>query len=108
MCQGRRQAAARKLRGPQPLISDRHADTAEAAAGMNPEGLPYIGAAVHWRQTLWVMVGIQFVMTLAFSMLTPIMPLFLPVLGVETEIGIGIWNGVTSLVAAFASLLWGQ
>jgi len=31
------------------------------------------------------MVGIQFVMTMAFSMLTPIMPLFLPVLGVGAE-----------------------
>ena len=31
------------------------------------------GAAAYWRQTLWAMVGIQFVMTGAFSMLTPIM-----------------------------------
>ena len=38
-----------------------------------------------WQRTLWAMVGIQFVMTMAFSMLTPIMPLFLPVLGVETR-----------------------
>jgi DHA1 family multidrug resistance protein-like MFS transporter len=37
-----------------------------------------------WQHTLWAMVGIQFVMTMAFSMLTPIMPLFLPVLGVES------------------------
>ena len=37
------------------------------------------GFSVHWRQMLWAMVGIQFVMTSAFSMLTPIMPLFLPV-----------------------------
>ena len=75
-------------------------------------GLPPIGAAAHWQQTLWAMVGIQFVMTAAFSMLTPIMPLFLPVLGVESEAAIDIWagvlNGVTSLVAAFASPLWGQ
>jgi len=50
-------------------------------------------------------------MTMAFSMLTPIMPLFLPVLGVESESGIDIWagilNGVTSFIAAFASPLWG-
>ena len=76
------------------------------------EGLPPIGAAAHWQQTLWAMVGIQFVMTAAFSMLTPIMPLFLPVLGVESEAAIDIWagvlNGVTSLIAAFASPLWGQ
>jgi DHA1 family multidrug resistance protein-like MFS transporter len=70
------------------------------------------GAAAYWRNTLWAMVGIQFVMTAAFSMLTPIMPLFLPVLGVENEAAIAVWagilNGVTSLVAAFASPLWGQ
>ncbi len=57
------------------------------------------------------MVGIQFVMTMAFSMLTPIMPLFLPVLGVQSESAIAVWagilNGVTSFVAAFASPLWG-
>src|SRR5215469_1072112 len=69
-------------------------------------------AAAHWRQTLWAMVAIQFVMTGAFSMLTPIMPLFLPVLGVTTPSGIDIWagilNGVTSFIAAFASPLWGR
>src|SRR3954453_19169008 len=95
--------AARQLRGSQPLISEHSAGT---------EGLPPIGAAAHWQQTLWAMVGIQFVMTAAFSMLTPIMPLFLPVLGVESEAAIDIWagvlNGVTSLIAAFASPLWGQ
>src|SRR5437868_6558367 len=69
-------------------------------------------AAAHWRQTLWAMVGIQFVMTGAFSMLTPIMPLFLPELGVTTPAAIDIWagvlNGVTSFIAAFASPLWGR
>jgi DHA1 family multidrug resistance protein-like MFS transporter len=70
------------------------------------------GAAAHWRQTLWAMVAIQFVMTAAFSMLTPIMPLFLPVLGVTSESAIDIWagilNGITSFIAAFASPLWGR
>src|SRR6266481_5439301 len=95
--------AARQLRGSQPLISEHSAGT---------EGLPPIGAAAHWQQTLWAMVGIQFVMTAAFSMLTPIMPLFLPVLGVESEAAIDIWsgilNGITSLVAAFSSPLWSR
>jgi DHA1 family multidrug resistance protein-like MFS transporter len=70
------------------------------------------GAAAHWQQTLWAMVAIQFVMTMAFSMLTPIMPLFLPELGVRTEAGIDIWagilSGITSFIAAFASPLWGK
>jgi DHA1 family multidrug resistance protein-like MFS transporter len=58
------------------------------------------------------MVGIQFVMTMAFSFLSPIMPLFLPDLGVTTEAGIDLWSGIlngsTSFVAAFASPLWGR
>src|SRR5712691_3077084 len=70
------------------------------------------GAASYWRYTLWAMVGIQFVDTMANSVLTPIMPLFLPELGVRTESGIDIWagilSGVTSFVAAFASPLWGS
>jgi MFS transporter, DHA1 family, multidrug resistance protein len=65
-----------------------------------------------WRRTLWAMVGIQFVMTMAFSMLTPIMPLFLPVLGVKSASAIALWAGilagVTSFVAAFVSPLWGR
>src|SRR6266567_864481 len=70
------------------------------------------GAASYWRYTLWAMVGIQFVNTMANSVLTPIMPLFLPELGVRTESGIDIWagilSGITSFVAAFASPLWGS
>src|SRR5260370_42348651 len=76
--------------------------TDEAAAAAEAQG-----AAAHWRHTLWAMVGIQFVMTMAFSMLTPIMPLFLPVLGVQSESAIAVWagilTGVTSFIAAFAS-----
>jgi DHA1 family multidrug resistance protein-like MFS transporter len=58
------------------------------------------------------MVGIQFIMTMSFSFLSPIMPLFLPELGVTTESGIDLWSGIlngsTSFVAAFASPLWGR
>ncbi|MBO0736466.1 MAG: MFS transporter [Alphaproteobacteria bacterium] len=58
------------------------------------------------------MVGIQFVMTMAFSMLSPIMPLFLPVLGVQSASAVALWAGIlagtTSFVAAFASPLWGR
>src|ERR1700738_1824744 len=69
-------------------------------------------AAVQWQRTLWVMVGIQFIMTGAFSVLSPIMPLLLPELGVETGSAVDLWagilNGVTSFVAAFASPVWGR
>jgi MFS transporter, DHA1 family, multidrug resistance protein len=51
-------------------------------------------------------------MTMSFSFLSPIMPLFLPELGVRTEAGIDLWSGIlngsTSFVAAFASPLWGR
>jgi DHA1 family multidrug resistance protein-like MFS transporter len=69
-------------------------------------------AATRWQVTLWAMVGIQFIMTMAFSFLSPIMPLFLPELGVTSEAGIDLWagilNGTTSFVAAFTSPLWGR
>ena len=69
-------------------------------------------AAANWRQTLWALVAIQFIMTMAFSMLTPIMPLLLPELGVQTEAAINLWAGIlagsTSFIAAFASPLWGS
>ncbi len=58
------------------------------------------------------MVGIQFIMTAAFNFISPIMPLFLPDLGVTSEAGIYVWSGIltgsTSFVAAFASPLWGR
>jgi DHA1 family multidrug resistance protein-like MFS transporter len=69
-------------------------------------------ATAQWQHTLWAMVGIQFIMTMAFSVLSPIMPLLLPQLGVETASAVDLWagilNGVTSFVAAFASPVWGR
>ena len=65
-----------------------------------------------WARTLWVMVGMQFIMTLSFTVLSPILPLFLPELGVHSPTAIdwwtGILNGATSLVAAFVSPIWGR
>lgn len=61
---------------------------------------------------MWAMVGIQFIMTMSFTILSPIMPLFLPDLGVTGSAQIDLWagilNGTTSFVAAFASPLWGR
>ena len=69
-------------------------------------------ATAAWQRTLWAMVAIKFINTMAFSLLSPIMPLFLPVLGVETASAVALWaailNGVTSFIAAFASPLWGR
>src|SRR5215469_4338750 len=84
---------------------------AELQAGDDAEAAE-AGFAAHWQGTLWAMVGVQFVMTMAFSMLTPIMPLFLPELGVYSAAAIDIWagilSGITSFVAAFASPVWGR
>ncbi len=69
-------------------------------------------ASPYWQSTMWWMVGIQFVMTMSFTILTPIMPLFLPELGVRDPGAIDLWSGVlagtTSFVAAFASPFWGR
>jgi DHA1 family multidrug resistance protein-like MFS transporter len=58
------------------------------------------------------MVIIQFVTGVAHSMLTPIMPLLLPELGVKSEAGINLWagilGGITSFVAVFTSPIWGR
>ncbi len=65
-----------------------------------------------WQRTLWVMMGIQLIMTLSFSVLSPILPLFLPDLGVHDPSAIDLWtgilNGITAFVAAFVSPLWGR
>src|SRR5688500_15121 len=97
-----------------PPPEDRPSGTPEArTAPIQPMAVATSpGEAVYWRQTLWAMVLIQFIMTMAFSMLTPIMPLLLPELGVQSEAGIYLWAGIlagsTSFVAAFASPLWGS
>ena len=65
-----------------------------------------------WQRTLWAMVGVQFVMSIAFSILSPIMPLFLPELGVVSPEAVDIWAGVlasiTSFVAIFTAPVWGS
>jgi MFS transporter, DHA1 family, multidrug resistance protein len=66
----------------------------------------------HWQRTLWTMVGVQFVMSISFSILSPIMPLFLPELGVFSRDAVAVWAGVlasiTSFVAIFTAPLWGS
>src|ERR1700760_1460497 len=87
------------------------AEESRGATG-DQEVVAATSTAGEWQRTLWVMVGIQFIMTGAFSVLSPIMPLLLPELGVETASAVDLWagilNGVTSFVAAFASPVWGR
>ena len=75
--------------------------------GADPASVPG-----RWQRTMWAMVGVQFIMTMSFTILSPIMPLFLPQLGVHGARSIDFWagilNGTTSFVAAFVSPLWGR
>src|SRR5689334_5332810 len=64
-----------------------------------------------WRVTLWSMVGVQFIMSISFGIVGPIMPLYLPELGVVSPAAVNMWAGVltsaTSCIAIFTSPLWG-
>ena len=66
----------------------------------------------NWALTLWTMVGIQLVMSMSFTILAPIMPLYLPDLGVHRPDLIDLWAGilasVTSFVATFTAPVWGR
>lgn len=66
----------------------------------------------HWQRTLWTMVGVQFVMSMSFSVLSPIMPLFLPQLGVVSPQAVDLWAGVlasvTSFIGIFTAPIWGE
>ena len=70
------------------------------------------GPTSGWAFTLWSMVGLQLVMSLSFTILAPIMPLFLPQVGVRDPRAIDLWSGilaaVTSFVGAFAAPVWGR
>jgi DHA1 family multidrug resistance protein-like MFS transporter len=70
------------------------------------------GMGSPWRVTLWAMVAVQIVMSISFSILSPIMPLFLPDLGVESESAIDLWAGilasVTSFIGIFSAPVWGR
>src|ERR1051325_9411442 len=96
-------------------MAERGAGIAEAAPTEPAAGegrAPATGSASNGRQTLWAMVAIQFVTAMANSVLTPIMPLFLPELGVTDPSEVAIWAGIlagsTSFVAAFTSPIWGR
>jgi DHA1 family multidrug resistance protein-like MFS transporter len=93
-------------------MAERATGTLEAKPPEPATTAPPSGSARNWRQTLWAMVAIQFVTAMANSVLTPIMPLFLPELGITDPSEVAIWAGVlagsTSFVAAFTSPIWGR
>ena len=45
---------------------------------MNEAEPPAVEEFPRWRVTLWSMVAVQFIMSISFSIVGPIMPLYLP------------------------------
>lgn len=66
---------------------------------------------MQWRRVLWSMVAVQFIMSLSVTVMAPILPLFLPQLGVHGAGPIDLWSGVLNsvnfLVSALLAPLWG-
>ncbi len=64
-----------------------------------------------WQRTLWLMVGVQTIMSLAFSISAPFLPLYIIELGVRPESHVDLWAGaiasVNFLAAAIFSPIWG-
>lgn len=65
-----------------------------------------------WQVTLWAMVAVQVIMTLSFTIHSPVLPLYLPQLGIDSDFHLYLWSGflgsVTSFIAAFVSPMWGR
>lgn len=64
-----------------------------------------------WQRTLWIMVTVQALMSFAFSVSGPFLPLFLIQLGVKPIASVDVWAGaiasVNFLFAAIFSPIWG-
>ncbi len=64
-----------------------------------------------WQRTLWLMVTVQALMSFAFSVSGPFLPLFIIQLGVKPIATVSIWAGVIAsvnfLAAAIFSPIWG-
>jgi MFS transporter, DHA1 family, multidrug resistance protein len=67
---------------------------------------------IHWRRTLWAMLSVQFIVSGAFSIVPPVIPLVLPLLGIHAPGAVRTWAGilvgVTPLAAALMSPQWGR
>jgi MFS transporter, DHA1 family, multidrug resistance protein len=64
-----------------------------------------------WQRTLWLMVTVQALMSFAFSVSGPFLPLFIIQLGVKPIAAVSIWAGIVAsvnfLAAAIFSPIWG-
>ncbi|SFU32272.1 MFS transporter [Alicyclobacillus macrosporangiidus] len=68
-------------------------------------------AASPWQRTLWVMCAVQGIMMMAFSSMSPFLPLYIEELGVRDPRAVDLWAGVIAssnfLIMALVSPLWG-
>lgn len=85
----------------------------DSADPATPEALDLAETgAPNWGRTLVIMVGVQLAMNAGFTVLSPIMPLYLPELGIHDTDSISLWAGflafITPLLAAIASPFWGR
>lgn len=87
-------------------------DDAHAPLLITESAAPRAGETAGWQRTLWLMVGVQFMMSATQTSCSPILPLFLPQIGVEQPAAIEFWTGVLSsfnfLISAIAAPLWGS
>ncbi|HVN68577.1 MAG TPA: MFS transporter [Candidatus Binatia bacterium] len=64
-----------------------------------------------WRRTLWLMVAVQAMMSFAFTVSGPFLPLFIIQLGVAPIANVSLWAGIIAsvnfLTAAIFSPIWG-
>lgn len=65
-----------------------------------------------WQRTLWLMVGVQAAMSIAFQISAPFLPLFIIQLGVHPIASVELWAGAISsvnfLTSALLSPVWGS
>jgi len=83
-----------------------------AASALSTEADISEQGAANWGRTLVIMVGVQMAMNAGFTVLSPIMPLYLPELGVTDPDMVSLWAGflafITPMLGALASPFWGR
>lgn len=87
-------------------------DSGEVTSGEATARAEALDGSPQWQVTLWAMVAVQLIMSSAFTFLSPVLPLFLPHLGVDSLSQVEFWTGLlasmTSFIAAFAAPIWGK
>lgn len=79
---------------------------------MNGTTPPDAASGSSWKQTLWIMAGVQCIMMMAFSSMGPFLALYIEQLGVHDLRKVDVWAGAISssnfLISALVSPIWGS